>query len=531
MLRQIKLLTKIRLCNTFRLNEIRYCKDPKAKLRFIGMIFVWVILMILAIGYVGGLSYVLCKAGMSDILFKILVMAIGMMSLIFTIIKASSIIFAQKDYELQMSLPVSKTAIIISRFLSMYLSNVFISLIIMLPSMVIYTYMEKVELYFWIYGLIGVLFVPLLPIAFATVMGAIITGISSRCEHKSIINTVLTVTLTIGLLLVNMNFTGIEQNGEDILELIKSIGVIMKDTVADKYPPAEWLGNAMVNNNILDFILFISISIGVFLLMLFILQRYYSSIFNMINSFNNINKFEMSEIHSDTIIKSLVRRELKHYFSCSIYVSNTIIGNILMVICSIILLVVGTSSIEEALGIEGIVVRTFPILSGMLPAIMPMTVSSISIEGKQLWIIKSLPIKTKDILLSKILANIIVAMPFYVIAEVIALIALRSSFMEVVWIIVLPLIYIMFSIILGIFINLKVPNFKWESEIQVVKQSIAVFITLIISMLSGIIPIFCSVVLLNVSKDIIFLIIAVVLTLVSLFIINRLKKIDFLKFV
>ena len=100
--------------------------------------------------------------------------------------------------------------------------------------------------------------------------------------------------------------------------------------------------------------------------------------------------------------------------------------------------------------------------------------------------------------------------------------------MEVVWIIVLPLIYIMFSIILGIFINLKVPNFKWESEIQVVKQSIAVFITLIISMLSGIIPIFFSVVLLNVSKDIIFLIIAVVLTLVSLFII---KKIDFLKFV
>ena len=66
-----------------------------------------------------------------------------------------------------------------------------------------------------------------------------------------------------------MNFTGIEQNGEDILELIKSIGVIMNDTVADKYPPAEWLGNAMVNNNFLDFILFISISIGVFLLMLF----------------------------------------------------------------------------------------------------------------------------------------------------------------------------------------------------------------------------------------------------------------------
>ena len=108
--------------------------------------------------------------------------------------------------------------------------------------------------------------------------------------------------------------------------------------------------------------------------------------------------------------------------------------------------------------------------------IMTTTATSISMEGKEWWIIQSLPIKTKTVFDSKILLNLTLIAPFYVIAEIISILVLQPSLIELCWLILLPIIFIVFACVFGITINIRFPMMKWENETVVVKQSAAAMI-------------------------------------------------------
>ena len=88
---------------------------------------------------------------------------------------------------------------------------------------------------------------------------------------------------------------------------------------------------------------------------------------------------------------AMVRRELKRYFASSIYVTNTIIGFILMAAASVALFIMGPGKLETALGYPGLITRAFPLfLAGMGALISPAS-CSVSMEGKQWWIAKNDP--------------------------------------------------------------------------------------------------------------------------------------------
>ena len=97
--------------------------------------------------------------------------------------------------------------------------------------------------------------------------------------------------------------------------------------------------------------------------------------------------------------------------------------------------------------------------------------TSVSMEGKEFWIIRTLPVSDSDILKAKLLFNVILLAPFYVVGEVIMIIALRPRIIEFVWMIILPIAIICCALVLGLFVNLKFPKLKWDSDVEVVKQS------------------------------------------------------------
>ena len=66
MLRQIRILTKLELCNLYGLNVLRFSKDKKSKQKTVGLLMAWAILLAMLIGYVGGLSYGLIYLGLEE---------------------------------------------------------------------------------------------------------------------------------------------------------------------------------------------------------------------------------------------------------------------------------------------------------------------------------------------------------------------------------------------------------------------------------------------------------------------------------
>ena len=91
--------------------------------------------------------------------------------------------------------------------------------------------------------------------------------------------------------------------------------------------------------------------------------------------------------------------------------------------------------------------------------------------------------------------NLIFLAPFFALSEIILVFTVKASLLERLWIVLLPLATVIYSVLAGLMLNLKFPKFKWETETEVVKQSAAsglgfvcIFPILILSSAAMVIP-------------------------------------------
>ena len=103
---------------------------------------------------------------------------------------------------------------------------------------------------------------------------------------------------------------------------------------------------------------------------------------------------------------------------------------------------------------------------------------SVSVECKNLWLVKSLPVSGFDILEAKALCHIIVTVPFAIVSGVIAAVALKANILQSIQLVTLPCAVTVFGAYFGVTVNLKFPKFDWISEIHCVKQSVSVVVSM-----------------------------------------------------
>ncbi len=92
-------------------------------------------------------------------------------------------------------------------------------------------------------------------------------------------------------------------------------------------------------------------------------------------------------------------------------------------------------------------------------------------EGKEWWLAKSLPLPARTVLDAKLLMNLILILPFYLVSEVFLLLALKPGLQDSFWMMVIPAVILLFACVYGITVNLHFPVLDWENEVSVVKQS------------------------------------------------------------
>ena len=469
MMKQIKTLTKLQLQNLYGLNVFRYTKDKKKKKTTIGLGVVWVLLIVMIAIYIGGATFGYVHIGMPEIVPAYLIMLASLVILMFAIFKAGSVIFQENAYDILCSLPVSQIAIVVSRFLRMYVENLLLTLLVMVPGIAVYGVMVKPAISFYLIGLVVTVFVPLIPITIATFLGALVTAISSRMKHKSLVSAALSIGIVVGVLGSTGQMTALEENFS--IEMIQNLSALVTEAIESIYPPAIWLGDAMVKGDILTGLLCVLGGLVAFAMTIALISVKFHEICRGLYSTYAKHDYKMEQLKKTSVLGTLYKREMKRYFASSIYVQNTIVGPVMAVVFAVAVLVVGLDTIQQAIEIPIDIAGCVPILLAGIFAMMTTTCTSVSMEGKEWWIVKSLPIRTKDLLDSKLLFGLSLYLPFWFVAEILLIIALRPGFMELVWLVLLSLILIVFSQVFGLTINLKMPVFDWESEVAVVKQS------------------------------------------------------------
>ena len=138
--KQLKALIKIQLVNLYGRNVYRNLKDPKEKKKkfWLGVAYAVVIIVIIVMMfYVGAMSFGYVSIGLADILPAYLIMIASLVIFMFSIFKAGDVIFQKNSYDILSSLPIRNSAIVISRFVRMYVENLLLTLGVMLPAMVV----------------------------------------------------------------------------------------------------------------------------------------------------------------------------------------------------------------------------------------------------------------------------------------------------------------------------------------------------------------------------------------------------------
>ena len=111
------------------------------------------------------------------------------------------------------------------------------------------------------------------------------------------------------------------------------------------------------------------------------------------------------------------------------------------------------------------------------------TNSVISLEGKNINILKSLPLKVKTIIMSKVYGALLITTPPIIIGDIILFIRFKLNIFEMIILLILSILMPLVSHFIGIIMNLKYPKLDFENSAEVVKQSTSSFLSVMVGML------------------------------------------------
>ncbi|MDD3303595.1 MAG: hypothetical protein PHP54_01605 [Clostridia bacterium] len=406
----------------------------------------------------------------------------------FSIYRVKSILFDSlfdsADNDSLFSMPIKPNTILASRMLTLLSINYIFTILVFAPSLVVYAIISPVTVSYIVSSIMAVVFLPVIPTILSSVLGYIIALISSKVNAKKIVETIVTFAMFIVIFISVMQ---IQSAGIAFISNVDNLNSILNNVFI--FPGL--LFNAMYHTNILSLVIYVVSNIGLFFAFCLILSKGYRKIINKLKEIKAKKKTgEIKFEKTNTVMKTLLKKEYRRYISVPVYVVNTFFGMVLLLVFAVLTIFVDKQSIISQIMDEpdmaGVTFPLFPVVLLIMSFMILMsstTSSSISLEGKNFWILKTLPISIKKILNSKLLFNILVVLPISLAAFIVMFFTLDLTLVELLIGILFVVLISLFVAQFGIIINLKFPKLDYINETQVVKQSMSSFICIMGPML------------------------------------------------
>lgn len=414
------------------------------------------------------------------------VLVIGLMLSVFlvlmmTVYDSQNQYYKNKDYDLLSSLPMKDYQIITAKYLSSYFVSFFYGLLIAFPAFVVYFISCPLNIVAIIYSILSLFFIPTYTQLIGSALAYIVGLITCKITNKKLVSNILTVLLTIGLIAF------IYIANSNLMQSLFVDGFPLWIKIV--FPHIFLLFYAITTGAFLVFFLFIAVTLAFALISIGIITIGYKKI----NTSMNVSSTKLSKkplcYNSNRPFTSLLKKETKTFLSNPLYFVNGLIGPIMVIILAISMgfgakdgYGLSTSFPTELFSIMYICFSSLSLGIG-IP-----TSSSISLEGQNIFLLKSLPLSVNKILLSKLTFNFLLSAPFVLIGSTVFVIIAPCTFVENLFVFLIPLFSLATYSTLGLLCNLKWPKLNWTSESQAVKQSLSLFISMTISILIAIIP-------------------------------------------
>ena len=264
-------------------------------------------------------------------------------------------------------------------------------------------------------------------------------------------------------------------------------------------PPFYHMGRAIAEGDVLSFGLFLAFCIVPFVIVYLLLSRSFIHIATTNRGQKKI-VYRESRMKKSGVRAALLKKEMRHFLGNPMYIFNAAIGLPFTVIGAVYLFVKKDDILEIVSLFPGGTDLVGSLLCagfGILASLTVISAPMISIEAKTLWISRSLPLRERDILLSKADVHTLSSLPFVFVSVLLMEIAFPMSLLNRILLVLFPLAVTLFNAYMGIVINLKYPKFDWVNETDAVKQGLAPFLAIFVSMATVILPVLLYVLLLK----------------------------------
>lgn len=374
-----KYLLRMQLYNLCGINRLIHSRDKQEKQRSGIVAALGLFTIAILVIYTTKFSRGMAEAGISEALPTLMIVVCSLATLTLTFVKSTGVLIGLKDYDMVMSLPVNTISIVTSRITLLYLINLIISFIAILPSSIIYIVYEHPPICSYLF-LVGALFLtPVIPMIISLSLGILIVAISSRSRHKNIFSLVLS---TFAVLVIV--FASAKTQSLDIAQII-DLGAALAEKVNRFYPPAILFTNAFMHNDWVPFVIFAAVSLLPSIAFITIVSRYYKALNTVVFSHYTKKDYRMGTLKSSSPFMALYKKELRRLSSCTIYALNSCIGIVLLFALAVIAVFLMPSVLRwqaESMRIMNIIQNIMPIALAIFVSMTSTTSASLSIEGK-----------------------------------------------------------------------------------------------------------------------------------------------------
>ncbi len=477
------ILTRVYLLRLLDINKLRHGNDKKAtdkaRNKLVGAVLIAALMLFNMYNYFNMMGQAFATLGIPEAILYMACVAAFAITVITTMLTAGRTLVNFKDYDAVMSLPVSQRTVVASRMAQLYITDMAFSLMVMLPAGAVYAQYAAPGAGFYIGFIVTLLFMPLLPLTAAGVLGILINAATVGFRKKNIAQIILSFALFAGIMYFSMS-------SSSAMEDMENLGPIISRSICRMYPIAQWYGDGLSGNAGL-LALFIGINAIAMALFVLAVGYWYRPLHALLTrkARGRTERKGNAANRVRTPFAALYKKDFSRYMSSALYVTNTSMGLLLLLIGGVALLVLKEKAAQmlSEPGLGTLVVSLIPFAPSMFMALSCTTNASFSIEREKLWQMSVLPVLPRDVLKAKLAVNLVMALPALLVSWVLIMIALKPSAAVGILTLLTPLAYLLFIAMLGLKIDLSSPKLNWTNEQEIIKQGLNVFITIFGGML------------------------------------------------
>lgn len=443
-------------------------------------IFITILVLYLGAAFVG-LSCILCNSmlGLCEIGLDWMYFAfIGIINLAFGVLMnvflTQNMLYEAKDNDFLLSLPINPGNILFVRMLSLLVPNVLISIILMLPAGIIYGINFG-------FGFIGVILFALSLICFpliiqsvSCVFGWLLNKLYSKLNNKAIVSFVYMIAFLAAYFYIYPKFMDFMNEGV-------MIGTQMSGSVKSY----GWLFYAYgkgCEGDWLYALAFVAICVALFALVYMVIRyNYLKTLVSSKAGTRTIKKTHSLKVRNP--INAICFKEFRRFVTSPVYLTNVGVGIILipvMAVCGIVFKD-DVNSLLNLFGLSGMSASIIICVISVIVSMACITAPSVSLEGKSLWIIKSLPLSGVQVIKGKLSIHCMLLIPVSTVSALVLCIAYNPGIINSVICVAAVALTAFISGVLGLIFNLLFPRFDWVNETGPCKQSMSVLFSMLSS--------------------------------------------------